>query len=192
MIRWSPHTLPRCRRLRRWLEAQGSLSAHLQAASGRFAVQRIRQGGGARHQDERLGPAPSRHVHFREVLLRCDEVPVVCARTVVQAAHVRGPWRPLIGLGSRPLAQLLFHDRHIHRSAMAFARIPKIGPWRRQVAQQWHAATGAALPAGALWARRSSFVKGRSTSPLLLTEVFAPDFALELKAQPSRQLSPRA
>lgn len=183
MSSWSSRPLPWCR-VRRWLTAGGSLSARLQAVCASFTVQRLRQGPGGLRADEAAAlKRPGGRVHAREVVLRCDGEPIVYARSVVDARHVRGPWRALQGLGTRPLAQLLFQDRAIARSALEYQRLRPAGAWHRQVARRWQEATGQPLPAGAWWARRSRFRKGGAT--LLLLEVFSP--ALERRRTVSRR-----
>lgn len=173
MSPWSARPLPWCR-VRRWLTASGSLSARLQAVCESFVVQRVRQGAsGLRADEARALHARGGRVHAREVVLRCDGEPVVYARSIVDARHVRGPWRALTGLGSRPLAQLLFQDRAISRSVLEYRRLPPGSAWHRQVERRWREATGEPLPPGALWARRSRFAKRGEA--LLLVEVFSPD-----------------
>ncbi|MCW7539849.1 chorismate lyase [Aquabacterium sp. A7-Y] len=173
-MQWLPHP-PLLRPLRRWLSASGSLSARLQQACERFSVQRLRQGASPIRYDEAqaLARQRQRRGHAREVVLRCDGEAVVYARSVVAAPHVRGPWRALIGLGSRPLAQLLFQQRPVDRSPLAYARVPRCGPARRRIESAWREATGEAVPRGALWARRSVFAKRGCR--LWLMEVFSPD-----------------
>jgi chorismate--pyruvate lyase len=168
--------MPWCH-VRRWLTGPGSLSARLQAVCESFTVQRVRQGATTLREDERSGlQRRSRcRVHAREVILRCDGAPVVYARSVVDDRHVRGPWRALAGLGTRPLAQLLFQERAIARSPLEYQRLAPHSTWHRHVKRQWLQATGEPLPAGALWARRSRFTKSRAT--LLLIEVFSPSLA---------------
>ena len=172
MPSWSSRPLPWCR-VRRWLTAGGSLSARLQAVCECFSVQRLRQGASGLRRDEAAAlQGGAGWAHAREVVLRCDGEPVVYARSVVDPRHVRGPWRALRGLGTRPLAQLLFQDRAITRSAREYQRLAPGSAWRRQVERRWREATGEPLPAGALWARRSRFTKAGTT--LLLVEVFSP------------------
>lgn len=176
MSAWSPRPLPWCR-VRRWLTATGSLSARLQAVSVAFTVQRVSQGASALRDGECRGMQRRalHRVHAREVILRCDGEPVVYARSVVEDRHVRGPWRALAGLGTRPLAQLLFQERAIARSPLEYQRLAPRSAWHRHVEQQWQRATGEPLPTGALWARRSRFTKSGAT--LLLIEVFSPSLA---------------
>jgi chorismate--pyruvate lyase len=154
------------------LRREGSLSAHLQALGTRFEVQRLSQGmarllpGEARSMGL---PAGTRCV-VREVVLRVDDVPLVIARSVAPARSLNGPWRSLRGLGTRPLAQLLFDSPRIRRSALRPQRLTTHSPWGSLVKNRWREATGGAWHAIA-WARHSVFRK--AGTPLRVTEVFA-------------------
>jgi chorismate--pyruvate lyase len=161
-------------RLRRWLRRTGSLSAHLQTLGARFQVQRLSQGvapllpGEARS----LGVAAGTRCVVREVVLRVDGKPLVFARSVAPAKSLRGPWRSLGGLGTRPLAQLLFDTPQVSRSALKTLPVPASGAWAATVRTGWQQATGHAWPGRTAWARYSVFRK--AGTPLRVTEVFAP------------------
>lgn len=165
--------LPRSRALARWLSAPGSLSAQIARVFGTLTVQRTRQGRGRASRDEAraLGLAAGRRVHAREVVLRCDQRPLISARTLVEPASLKGPWRALTGLGTRPLAELLFHDAGVRRSPLSYARIRLSSASGRRLAAAWRAATGQDWSGQELWARRAVYV--RRGRPLLVTEVFA-------------------
>lgn len=162
--------------LRRWLRRTGSLSAHLQTLGTRFEVQRLHQGvapllPGEAHS---LALPPSTRCLVREVVLRVDGRPLIYARSVAPAVSLRGPWRSLGGLGSRPLAQLLFDTPSVHRSPLATVRLSAAGEraWQRHLEAAWHAATGERWPENQAWGRYSIFRK--AGVPLRVTEVFAP------------------
>ena len=97
------------------------------------------------------------------------QVEVEAFALVREAARraLRGPWRLLLTLGTRPLGAALFADPRVTRRPLRFRQI-----------RRGHALYDAAsrLIDGApacLWARRSLFVfRG---SRLLVTEVFLPD-----------------
>lgn len=170
---WS-FRLPRSRALSSWLSAPGSLSAQVARAFGSLTVQRIYQGPGRARRDEAaaLGLPAGRRVHVREVVLRCDGCALISARTVVEPTSLKGPWRALTGLGSRPLAELLFHDAGVRRSPLSYARMNLGGAPGRRLAAAWERTTGQAWPGREFWARRAVYVRrGRA---LLVTEVFAP------------------
>src|SRR5690606_39185457 len=80
-------------------------------------------------------------------------------------------------LSTRPLADMLYHDRSIERSAFVCRRLAAPVPF--------HATARRAQPgaAGALWARRSAF--WRNGQPLLVAECFLPAFWRDVERQPA-------
>ena len=155
--------------IREWLMRSGSLSEHLrEACPGGFRVTRLMQRRASAWPDEQtaLGLAADESPLVREVLLLCDDTPVVFARSLAAACHLDGPWRALRGLGSRPLATMLFDEPSIARGALEYCRLDARKPLYRRAA----AAVGDLPPD--LWARRSVF--RRDGAPLLVTEVFLP------------------
>lgn len=149
--------------LRPWLRVGGSLTAHLGAAYGPVRVNRWRQGHGWATADEaaELGlrhRSPGRSVHMREVLLFAGGQARVFARSVLSLGASRTVWRAIRGLGSRPLADVLFQQPHrVRRSALSAVYHGPAEPFTRHVARAWHAASGTALPGRGLWARASVF-----------------------------------
>jgi chorismate--pyruvate lyase len=172
MMTWNPKTAYRGQE-KRWLGASGSLSARLAAAGQVFSVQVLKQGRQALGRDEaRALGLPGRSAgYMREVVLSVDGVAVVFARSVTSHAHSLGAWRAIRGLGTRPLADVLFKRAGISRSPLAFARIKPATRLRQQVARGWQLATDGPVAARALPARRSVFT--RRSAPLLVMEVFA-------------------
>ncbi len=159
--------------LGRWLQAGGSLSARLAATGTVFSVQLLCQGRQALMVDEAkaLGLTANRDGYAREVVLRVDGVPRVYARSVASCADSLGAWRSVRGLGTRPLADVLFRRSGITRRPMAFGKLPATGAMRRHVAQAWQQAGNGVLRQASIAARRSVFV--RRGAPLLVMEVFA-------------------
>lgn len=101
---------------RRWLKASGSLTARLRQ-HGHVQVQVLSQG------TQRLSPQERRALrlvsgHVREVILLVDGVATVWARSVTSPRALRGPWKALKGLGSRPLAELLFSHARVVRGPL--------------------------------------------------------------------------
>jgi chorismate--pyruvate lyase len=177
--RGHPH-IPRLRchgvaGLAAWLQASGSLTQHLRRHVGPVTLQRLRQGTGMARIDEAdalgLAAVAGHRVHVREVLLRCGEQPLVMARSVCERRHLSGPWRALKGLGSRPLAELLFHDREVRRLPLTSAYLAPHSRLGRAQAEKWTKATGMVWPSVGLWQRRSIFV--RRGAALLVAELFA-------------------
>ena len=159
--------------LRRWLQAPGSLSARLVATGQHFTVQVLHQGREPLSVDEAcaLGKPGHRLGYAREVVLRVDGVPLVFARSVTTHADSLGAWRSLRGLGSRPLADVLFRCVGITRQPLEFASLLRQGRLQRQVCTRWLGATGDDAAQVAFPARRSVFVRRRAA--LLVMEVFA-------------------
>jgi chorismate--pyruvate lyase len=160
--------------LRRWLRRTGSLSAQLQSLGSRFEVQRMSQAvarllpGEARS----LGMPPGTRCLVREVVLRVDGEPLVFARSVAPSKSVRGPWRSLVALGSRPLAQLLFNTPRVTRGPLMVLRAPAHGKWQRAIERGWQRAGGQRWPATTARGRYSVFRK--NGAPLRVTEFFVP------------------
>lgn len=189
MLHWLPHLRarrPASARLRAWLQAPGSLTANLVRSLGDGVVRRVFQGGGRLRRDEAqaLGMAPGRRVHVREVALCCQGRPLVVARSVTASQHLRGAWRALLGLGTRPLAELLFQQRDVMRAPLQFARLPRHRWEVERLKRRWRSVTDATvsasldLPAATAttqWARRSVYT--RRGGRLLVMEVFDPQFS---------------
>lgn len=158
---------------RAWVGAGGSLTAWLSGTGQAFSVQVLRQGRQGLHPAEwrALNVPAGRVGYVREVLLRLDGQAVVYARSVTTHAASLGPWRSLRGLGTRPLAEVLFNRLPAARGPLAFARLKPASPLQRDVAKAWRRAVGAPVKPGTLPARRSVFT--RAGAPLLVMEVFA-------------------
>jgi chorismate--pyruvate lyase len=158
--------------LQRWLQASGSLSARLAATGETFSVQVLAQGRQPLTSDESsaLGLSGQRLGYAREVLLRVDGQPLVFARSVTAHADSLGAWRAVRGLGSRPLANVLFKRSGISRAPLAYSQLQRQSSLQRHVASSWQAATGITLGHQALPARRSVFT--RHGAALLVMEVF--------------------
>lgn len=158
---------------RAWLGAGGSLTAWLAGTGQTFSVQVLRQGRqGLRPAEWRALNLPAgRPGYVREVLLRLNGEAVVYARSVTTQAASLGPWRSLRGLGTRPLAEVLFNRRPAARTPLAFTRLKPGSPLQRDVMRAWRRSACTAGKPGALPARRSVFT--RAGAPLLVMEVFA-------------------
>lgn len=164
---WHPHPsapLP----LRDWLLTPGSLTRRLAGRSAAFNVLRLRQTAARAFNDEEglVGLRPGQRGLVREVFLRDGDTPLVYAHSVTALAGMRGPWRTLSKLGSRPLGEALFVDPLIRRTPLRFRHIDAHHPLYRRLAGH----LGGLPPR--LWARRSLFY--RDARPLLVTEVFLP------------------
>jgi chorismate--pyruvate lyase len=162
-----PYSIPRS--LRPWLSDRSSLTRRLKSHCSTFRVLPLRTGLAHANRDELalLGLPALGKAYVRDVLLLCDEVPVVYAHSVLSRASLQGPWRGIGRLGSRPLGEALFGDPRIKRQSLACQRLRPDHPlYRVAVAQHTE------MRDRSLWARRSVFCLDRH--PLLVTEVFLP------------------
>ncbi|MBC3874859.1 chorismate lyase [Undibacterium sp. LX15W] len=156
-----------------WLSNRASLTARLIAHSQQFRVERLYQGRAMCLQDEfaEIDLAKPQQVIEREVLLRCDDVAVVYAHTVVPLSATAHEWPLFASLGNRSLGTTLFNDPMVQRGELQYARLSWTHPLMRRIA-----ACGlikSTSPASRyLLARRSVFK--RHGAKLLVTEVFLP------------------
>lgn len=164
-------------RLRQWLTAPGSLTARLRR-HGQVSVQVISQGRQTLWPQERQA-LRCQQGHVREVVLRIDGRPAVWARSATPLPAVKGPWRAIKGLGTRPLAELLFEHNQVRRSPLQVQLFAQQSPERHHLARQWAALTVARHERAPTWARRSVF--WHRGHPLQVMESFAP-WVLKLSA----------
>ena len=152
---------------RHWLIDRGSLTDRVRERCAALRVELMFQGPRRAARDERFVAGDrGQRVFVREVFLSCARARVVFAHSVTRLASLRGAWRGLVRLGTRPLGAALFADPRVRRRPLRFRRL---GP-RDELHARACAATGRRLPA--LWARRSLFMLGKS--PILVTEIFLP------------------
>ena len=169
---WRPR-YPRCPDfglLRPWLFDRGSLTARLQT-KGDFALHVIKQGLSKPTMDEAITLCINRKawVRTREVVLFCNEIPVVFAHTILPC-FPRGPmtlW--LRRIGDDSLGAMLFSHAGFSRGEIQCKRLD-----RRhilfQTAIQALQLTGD--PPSNVWARRSRFLFDQQS--ILVTEIFSP------------------
>lgn len=170
-IRW--HRQPSHRglpaSLRDWLREPASLTARLQR-HGRFRIAVLSQRLQHANADESalLGLRRKAHCWVREVVLFCDEVPVVFAHTVLPAKPRGVLTRWFARLGSRSLGSLLFTHAGFVRGKLSFARIDARHPLYHEAV----AAQGAVAVPDCFQARRCLHAYRRQQ--VLVTEVFLP------------------
>ncbi|KND55173.1 Chorismate pyruvate lyase [Candidatus Paraburkholderia kirkii] len=146
-----------------WLTRGGSLTAHLRTL-GAVTVEVTREAVDLSWQDEAraLGVTPRAPVWVREVALKVDGVPFVVAHSIVALEYSTGVWQSMRRLRTRPLAELLYSDSSVSRSALASRRLTARHPLHRLASEQ------ASDTGHALVARRSVFQ--RHGAPLMVTE----------------------
>jgi chorismate--pyruvate lyase len=113
----------------------------------------------------RIGPRTPCWV--REVVLNVDGVPFVAAHSIVPLAESAGVWQAMRSLRTRPLAELLYSDSSVARSALVSRRLTARHPLYRLAAGLFDDAA-----VHALVARRSVFERYRA--PLMVTECMLP------------------
>lgn len=154
----------------RWLHAPGSLTARLRA-HGTVSLRLTRQGRLPLWPQEReaLGV---QEAHVREVVLLVDGRPAVWARSVTPLTAVKGPWKAMKGLGTRPLAELLFTHRRVQRDGLTGERLHKHSAEHQHMVREWERLGLPNAGPAPTWCRRSVF--WRCGQPLQVMESFAP------------------
>ena len=122
-------------------------------------------------------------VWVREVVMSIDGIDCVVARSLTPLVASHGVWQGMRRLRSRPLADILYNQRSIVRSAFEVARLNRAVPLSRTANQiltlnkavkHIH---GKPIPPATnqtLLARRSVF--WRNGYPLMVAECFLPEF----------------
>lgn len=152
-----------------WLLRPGALTAGLrQLGQVRLRVLREYPQGAPDDEAHGMGLTARTPCWVREVCMSIDGVDCVVARSLTPLAASHGAWQGMRKLRTRPLADMLYNDPGIHRSAFVCAVLN---------GTQAFSATPAQISTpkpGALWARRSVF--WRQGQPLLVAECFLPAF----------------
>ncbi|URI08913.1 chorismate lyase [Aquincola tertiaricarbonis] len=176
---------------RHWQRAPGSLTQRLFAWGGEVRVQRLRQQVAPLLPGEAadLGLAPGTRCLVREVVLHVGDAPVVWARSVAPHAALSGPWKALVGLGTRPLAALLFDDPAVSRTPLRPQWHPRGSRWHQRADEAWRTVAGQPWPASVVAARSSVF--WRRGMPLRVFEAFSPAMLASPTATPPTSPRPR-
>lgn len=158
-------------RVRDWVYDESSLTQRLiQHSRKRFRVEVIAQYYQQPTYSEGVILSETGMSYIREVLLYCDKVAVVYAKTVIPLATLKGKARHLVTLGTRPLGAVLFADPLIVRETLQAACLSKkhaLYQRSLQVSRQ---------SSDKLWARRTRFLY--ANSPLLVNEIYLPSLRL--------------
>ncbi len=156
-----------CTKLRSWLLDKGSLTAKLiHLSDGEFRVQVLSQTHMRANRSEALalGITPHQLCLVREVLLLGNNQAWVFARSVLPLSSLVGVLRHLRKQGNRPLGAFLFSQPKLIRSPIALSLINR----------HHNYVPTAFMGNTAVWGRRSIFYV--ASKPLLVSEVFLPDF----------------
>lgn len=160
--------------LKSWLLDTQSLTARLKACSNHFHVQVI----GEQEQicsveDSSALIAVGTPILVREVLLVCDNVPQVFARSILPISSLTGSEQALAHLGDQPLGQVLFNNPSLKRQGLevsSFSNGNSVVKLAKSLASQM--ARTKSHWTKPLWGRRSIFMV--NDKPLMVTEVFLP------------------
>jgi chorismate--pyruvate lyase len=155
-------------RWRDWLEDSGSLTRRLQDLCAGFNVQLLASSRARPQLNEAraMGLRANHYAMVRHVYLRCANMPIVFARTVIPDSTLTGAERRLAHLGNKPLGAVLFADPHMQRSEVEMARLTA-GHSLFEIAT-----SGLPKKPSHIWGRRSLF--WLSDKPLLVNEIFLP------------------
>jgi chorismate--pyruvate lyase len=184
--RWASHinAVNASTEMRAWLSDRTSLTKKLMLRANQFRVQRLRQARGYCLRDEcdAIGLQRRQIVREREVLLCCDQQPVVFAHTIMPLTSSAADWPFFSALGDRSLGSTLFGDPRVKRGELEYARLHAGHPLARRAMK----ATGQQHYKFPLFARRCLFKRNKGL--LLVTEVFLPELhALQANATISRK-----
>jgi chorismate--pyruvate lyase len=141
----------------------------IKLSGGEFRVQVLQQIHARASHSEALALGIGFHelCLVREVILRGHDQSWVFARSVLPLSSLTGSLRHLRKQGTRPLGAFLFRQPHLKRSPIALSLISR-----------HHAYLPEALMGNTpAWGRRSIF--SIADKPLLVSEVFLPDFPVQ-------------
>ena len=170
-------------KFRAYLIDKGSLTRRLQLQSQHFSVTplRLRQAKALQDEAALLALKVQQHALQRDVLLVCDGVPVVFAHSVLPNQSLRGDWRGLGCLGSKPLGATLFANPKVQRTPLTYKKLSSHHRLYQRILRYQlanHQIHSQLLKLGQpLWARRSVFSLRSSNlgqTKILVTEVFLP------------------
>lgn len=162
--------------LKDWLLDEGSLTARLKSHCNDFKVKVVGERQEYCTESEacdaiKLGEP----VLVREVLLYCDNVPQVFARSLLPLSSLTGEGRSLANLGEQPLGQVLFNNPSLQRQGLAlstFAEDSRVGKLASSLVEQSSdvRCRTNTNPNPTMWGRRSIFMI--ENKPLMVAEVF--------------------
>lgn len=164
----SPETYNLADNLRDWLLDPSSLTARLKSHCQHFRVEVLGQSIQACDSTEANDDvAVGEQVLVREVLLYCDDIPQVFARSLLPLRSLTGEQQQLADLGTQSLGQVLFNHPDLQRKNIEVASfneqssVVKLSNYfTLQTTQK------------PLWGRRSVFIL--DAKPLMVAEVFLP------------------
>ena len=160
-----------------WLRDTGSLTRRVIqcCGCGTFRVRLLHQAWGSPLNSERrvLHTRKGVVALVRDVVLLCNDVPWVFARTLIPVTTLRGPARHLMQLGERPLGAVLFSDPKVTRGSTQIARLHPGHTLFDTACEQVEQTPEL------LWGRRTLFYV--ANKPLLVNELFLPDLPMQTR-----------
>ena len=151
-----------------WLLDPSSLTARLSQCCQHFRVEVLGQKIQPCTREEATADINvGEQVLVREVILYCDNVPQVFARSLLPLKSLTGEEQQLAHLGNQSLGQVLFSKKELTRKCIeisSFSPISTVSALARHLK----------LPVKTeLWGRRSTFML--HDKPLLVAEIFLPN-----------------
>jgi chorismate--pyruvate lyase len=146
-----------------WLRHTGSLTRLLRqqfGASMTLLLDGERWIGTSAGEAQLLQISPRLRCLERRIVLALPDRPLVMGRTVIPITSLRGPWRRLKRLGTRPLGDLLFSHPNVRRHAPQMTALNAGHPLFPDLTRR-------------AWARRSLFELDHL--PILVYELFRPE-----------------
>jgi chorismate--pyruvate lyase len=167
-----------------WLLDRSSLTTRLTNACRQFRVEVLGQVIQPCTQEESTTDIEiGENVLVREVLLYCDDVPQVFARSLLPLKSLTGEEQQLAHLGNQSLGQVLFSKKDLIRKSIEISAFSQSSAVSRLAIEL-------GLPAQKeLWGRRSTFML--HSKPLLVAEIFLPN-AFAYQSSHSKNIQEKA
>lgn len=157
--------------IRPWLIHTGSLTTRLRETCDNFSVKLIAQyqRKALPHEVTILAINDDPQIIEREVLLFCDDTPVIYARSFIPLKALKDRFADLDTLGTKPLGEKIFADPELERSNIEWTTLTK------DHSNYQHATSELKLIPNEIYGRRSLFFG--APSPILISEFFLPPLA---------------
>ena len=163
----SPSTTSLNVQLSDWLLDPNSLTARLKSHCNEFSVKVLgQQIESCSEQDACEIILAGSQVLVREVILCCDGIPQVFARSLLPLTSLTGEEQALANLGEQPLGQVIFSKPNLSRTAIEVGQFDQQSSVAQLVNELGLEMTDS------LWGRRSLFYL--DAKPLVVAEVFLP------------------
>lgn len=162
--------------LKSWLLDEGSLTARLKTHCDDFKVSVIGEQQQLCSADEACNLIKvGEPILVREVLLYCNNVPQVFARSLLPLASLTGKEQVLANLGEQSLGQVLFNNPSLERQRLEvskFTQDSSVVKLAKNILDNSTSTQQTDAQNEHLWGRRSIFML--ENKPLLVAEVFLP------------------